>query len=216
MRVDGTIVGQAKEIVSMQCLPILIGFLIAVLPMGAALATDSAKSVTDSHAVAEVENLEGKEKTKEKEKANDQLKDDQAKTAAQIDADKATVEEILTRESKKEDYTDLERCIPTRNIRSVEVIDEKHVSFQVSRSEYYLVQLKHRCPGLRRGKPILYEPTSHRLCALDGIRGIYDHGLGGATPGMRCAITGFQSVTKEQLVMLKDALKAERRKPKRS
>lgn len=145
------------------------------------------------------------------------VQDEASAPISELDAqrvrDEARVQEILSRDPQLEDYTDLERCISTGRIRSVEVIDDQHLSFRLSRNQYYLAKLPHRCPGLERGKPVMYEPTATRLCALDGIRAIYDHGLAGATPGMRCALDGFQSVTKEQLVMLKDTLKAERRRP---
>lgn len=127
-----------------------------------------------------------------------------------------SVEEILARDPEQSDYTEEPRCLQTRRIRRMEVIDDKHVSMQVSRDEYYLVQFQHRCPSLRRGKPVMYEPSGgNRLCQMDRIRGIYDNGLGSFTPGIPCAINGFQSVSKEQLVMLKDALKVERRKKKK-
>ncbi len=127
-----------------------------------------------------------------------------------------SVEEILARDPDSEDYIDETRCIRANLIRTVDVIDENHVSFRVGRNDYYLVQFEHRCPGLRRGKPVMYEPTAGRLCKLDGIRTLYETGLGGYRPGMRCAIPEFRSVTKEQLVLLKDALKAEKRKKRQS
>jgi hypothetical protein len=128
-----------------------------------------------------------------------------------------SVEEILARDPEQSDYRDEPRCLQTHRIRRMEVIDDKHVSMQVSRDRFYLVQLDHRCPGLRRGRPVMYEPNSgNRLCQMDRIRGVYENGSGGFTPGVPCAINGFQSVTKEQLVMLKDALKVERRKKKDS
>ena len=127
------------------------------------------------------------------------------------DADAApTVEELLS--GNTQEYVDEPRCIRTHSIRSSEVIDDKHVVFRTGRNTYYLVQLEHRCPGLERDNPIFYETNSNRLCALDGIRGSYSSGFGSYQPGMRCGIPGFQSVTKEQIVLLKDALKAERRK----
>ena len=39
-------------------------------------------------------------------------------------------------------------------------------------------------------------------------------GLGNYQPGIPCRIPGFQSVTKEQVMQLKDALKATQRKKK--
>ena len=128
-----------------------------------------------------------------------------------------TVEEILQRDPELEDYREDPRCLPTNRIRKVDVIDEKHVSFQVSRDKYYLVQFKYRCAGLRRGRPVMYEPRGiNQLCALDGLRGLYESTMGSYTPAMRCSIPGFQSVTKEQLSLLKDALEAERRKKKQA
>jgi hypothetical protein len=127
-------------------------------------------------------------------------------------AEGLTVEEILNRDPEQEDYADDTRCISTNLIRDVEVIDEKHIAFQMRRDKYYLVQMQHRCPGLRRGQPVMYEPTASRLCVHDSVRSLYEHGIGGLQPGMRCAIPSFELVTKEQLMLLKDALKAEKRK----
>lgn len=119
---------------------------------------------------------------------------------------------IIEREPEQEDYSDQERCIPAHRIREINVIDEKHIEFVMLAKQYYLVQLKHRCPGLRRGFPVIYEPSGRRLCATDGIRATYRGMGGGYQPGMRCALDGFQEVSKEQLVALKDALQAEKRK----
>jgi hypothetical protein len=125
-----------------------------------------------------------------------------------------TVDEILQRDPTQEDYIDTPRCIRARQIRDLDVIDDQHIVFEVARNEYYLVRFERRCPGLRRGSPVIYEPGgSGQLCVLDGIRATYDNGLGNITPGMRCAIPKFESVSKEQVVLLKDALKVERRKP---
>ena len=146
-----------------------------------------------------------------------EVAEDAAKDIASVQTIDLTIEEILQRDPEQADYGEAPRCLQTQRIRSVDVIDDKHIAFRVSRKQYYLVQFKHRCPGLRRGKPIITEPgAGSRLCVLDGIRATYENGLGGLQPGMRCAINGFQSVTKEQLVLLKDALKVERRKKKNS
>ena len=93
----------------------------------------------------------------------------------------------------------------------MEVIDEQHIVLRVARDEYYLMRFDRRCPGLRRGRPIIYEPgVGSQLCVLDTIRATYDSGLGGISPGMRCAIPGFESVTKEQVALLKDTLQVNR------
>lgn len=124
-----------------------------------------------------------------------------------------TVDEILNRDPDLEDYVVSQRCIQRNNIRRTEVLDERHVAVQVSRDEYYIVQFKHRCPGMRRGNPVMLETRSTRLCKHDSLRPLEDWG-GAMRPGVRCLIPEFQSVTKEQLLHLKDSLKAERRKKK--
>ena len=128
----------------------------------------------------------------------------------------SAVEEILNRDPEISDYVDKERCINRNRIRQMQVLDEKHVSIQVSRDNYYLVQFQHRCPGLRRGQPIMYETRSATLCVHDSLRTMERWGFGRMRPGIRCRIPGFESITKEQLVHLKDALKAEKRKPKKA
>jgi len=127
-----------------------------------------------------------------------------------------SVDEILHRDPQRSDYVEDVRCISVRKIRSVEVIDDTHVAFHLQRNKHYLVQFKRRCPGLRRGQPIMYAPRSNNLCVLDSIRTVYERASNNFQPGVSCAIPNFQSVTKEQLVLLKDALKAEKRKAKKT
>ncbi len=127
-----------------------------------------------------------------------------------------TVDEILNRDPTQDDYSDEPRCLRTGQIRSTEVLDDKHVVIQISRDRYYLIQMKYRCPGLERGRTIYLDTNANRLCELDSIRGSFPEGFGVARPGPRCSIPGFQSITKEQVVLLKDALRAERRKKRNS
>jgi uncharacterized protein DUF6491 len=123
-----------------------------------------------------------------------------------------SVEEILNRDATQDDYVKSPRCINTTRIRDMQVIDEQHIVLRVAREEYYLVRFDRRCPGLRRGRPVIYEPgTGTQLCVLDGIRATYDSGLGGISAGMRCSIPGFESVTKEQVALLKETLQPKRR-----
>lgn len=123
-----------------------------------------------------------------------------------------SVDEILKRDPETGDYVNEERCLRSHRIRKMDVLDEKHVAVQVSRDEYYLIQFKSRCLGLRPGKPIMQETRSNSLCAHDSIRSMDQWGFGRMRPGPPCSIPGFQSITKEQLLHLKDALKANKRK----
>ena len=122
------------------------------------------------------------------------------------------VEEILTREPDAEDYSAEERCVQTRRIRRTEVLDERHIALHMGRDEYYIIQFEHRCAGLRPKQAVIFETTmSNRLCSMDAIRPTYNMGTGGMSPGARCSVPGFQPVTKDQVVMLKDTLKVQAR-----
>jgi hypothetical protein len=122
-----------------------------------------------------------------------------------------SVEEILTRDPDRGSYVEQDRCIAANRIRNIEVIDSRHVSIEMNSNEYYLIQFEKKCHDLRRGKPVYLERQSSRLCRLDTIHGMRDTGFG-FQRGQMCQIPGFQAVTKEQIVLLKDALKAERRR----
>ena len=119
------------------------------------------------------------------------------------------LETILNTTAEKKDYVDVTKCISRHKIREVKVIDEKHVSFQVGRDKYYLVQLARRCPGLNRQSTVSYETSGQRVCTRDSIRGL--NGVGaGAWMGPPCRIPGFQEVTREQLALIKDTLQNRR------
>ena len=124
---------------------------------------------------------------------------------------RAAVDAILQRDPDEADYVDQPRCLSTRRIRKVSVLDEQHVNFQVGRSDNYLVQFKRRCPGLRRNKGVVYETRVQRLCQNDSLRAISEFG----EMTVRCQIPKFQSITPEQLAMLKETLRKKPRKKKR-
>lgn len=118
------------------------------------------------------------------------------------------VETILNEASDPEGYGALERCIPVRAIRRSEVLDNRHVVFELPSKTYYLVQFKHECHQLRRNASIVYEPRGSQLCRLDDIR-VLD-GLTSGSVGPPCSIPGFYEVTVEQVALLRDTLKAQR------
>lgn len=101
------------------------------------------------------------------------------------------------------DYGESKRCLSLHKFKKVKALDENHILFEVRGGKYYLVQLERRCPGLRPQNAVSYEPRSSRLCAMDRVRGV------GVTAGFspNCQLGRFQSITEEQLVILKDTLK---------
>lgn len=123
-----------------------------------------------------------------------------------------SVEDILNRDPELSDYVDEARCVSKHRIRRFDVIDDRHIAVQVSRDDYYLIQFKNRCIGLAPGKTVMQEARNSRLCVHDSIRAMDQWGFGRMKPGPPCFIPGFQSITREQLLHIKDTLKAEKRK----
>lgn len=118
-----------------------------------------------------------------------------------------TLEQILNQDPQKEDYVEERNCLSVHRIRTVKVLDDQHVVFETRRGKRYLVQFKHRCFGLKANRPISYEVNSSQVCKFDSIRGLENFG-GRLQPGQRCQIPGFQSISEEQVVLLKENLKS--------
>ncbi len=101
------------------------------------------------------------------------------------------------------DYGEGERCLSLHKFQRVRILDERHVMFELRGDRYYVAQLDRRCPGFERDSTVAYEHRSSKLCAKDRIRGIPLSG--GFTPS--CQLPRFQSVSKEQLALLREVLK---------
>ena len=127
-----------------------------------------------------------------------------------VTKNKIDVSEILGRDPTKEDYVVETECISASRIESMEVIDKKHIIVEMKADDYFLIQFKNNCPDLRKNMPVWYERRSARLCRSDIIKGVRDMGLHGYEPGMSCFIPGFQSVSKEQVVLIRDSMKKAR------
>ena len=123
---------------------------------------------------------------------------------------KLDVDEILGRDPTRTDYVSESECIQANRIDSMEVIDKKHIIVEMKSEDYFLIQFKNNCPDLRKGRPVMYDRRSSRLCRLDIIRGLRDSGLNGFEPGVSCFIPGFQSVSKEQVVLIRESMKKAR------
>ena len=123
---------------------------------------------------------------------------------------KLDVEEILGRDPTKNDYVVESECVHATRIERMEVIDKKHIIVEMKSDDYFLIQFKNNCPDLRKGKPVMYDRRSARLCRFDVIRGMRDSGLNGFEPGVSCFIPGFQSVSKEQVVLIRESMKKAR------
>ncbi len=132
------------------------------------------------------------------------------RTEAEVEAQ---AEELITREPTVDDYGGFERCIDMKRIRTTRVLDERHVVVEMrNKGEYFVIQMAKRCPGLRKNRPVMTEPRGRQFCRFDTIRPMHDNGFGGLEPGMRCTVPGFQAVTKEQVVQLRESLELARKR----
>lgn len=118
------------------------------------------------------------------------------------------VEALLRDTSDPEAYTEMERCIQTRSIRDTQILDERHVVFEMPSKKFYLVQFKHRCHRLRPNSTLVYETRHSQLCRLDQVRAANSLSMGDVGPP--CSIPGFIPVQPEQIALLKESLKAQR------
>ncbi len=119
------------------------------------------------------------------------------------------IEALLSETTSADGYGSLERCITVRSIRSTDVLDERHIVFELPSKKYYLVRFERECHRLRRDGGIAYEPRGTQLCRLDYVRAIDNLSMGDVGPP--CSIPGFYEVSIEQVALLKEALKAEHR-----
>ena len=103
-----------------------------------------------------------------------------------------------------------QRCLPSRRIRSVDVLDNRTLVFELTRDTHYLVRLKHSCFGLRRDTPISYDIHGSQFCSLDGFRALERWSLDQLVPGPRCSIPSFIPVTEAELALVEDRLDADR------
>ena len=121
----------------------------------------------------------------------------------------AVIAGILDVESVEE-YDVAERCIARSRISRTEILNERFVVFHLRGDEKYLVQFRHRCPGLRRNGTMRLETRSFRVCSMDTIQGLFEMGVGRGTWGPSCMIPSFEPVTAEQVAIIKEELRRPR------
>lgn len=121
----------------------------------------------------------------------------------------AIIAEILDVDAVEE-YDTTENCIARSRISRTEILNERFVVFHLRGDEKYLVQFRHRCPGLRRNGTMRLETRSFRICSMDTVQGLYEIGIGRGTWGPSCMIPGFEPVTREQVAIIKDELRRPR------
>lgn len=91
-----------------------------------------------------------------------------------------------------------ENCINTQRIRSVKIIDKRHILFRLSQKNYVVNQLPRTCHGLRRSSALQYSPISMRLCQVDTVRVIDNFSSYALAWGPACGLGKFHVVVKKE------------------
>lgn len=86
-----------------------------------------------------------------------------------------------------------ERCIPIKDIRRTEVVDDQNILFHVRNKKVYNNRLPHRCAGLAQQKAFQYETSQSELCNVD-IIAVINSSTGALLPGASCALGVFEPV----------------------
>lgn len=101
-----------------------------------------------------------------------------------------------------------ERCISLNHIKSVKVLDNRRILFNMNGGKRYINVLPHRCSGLRKNQPFMYRTSLSRLCDLDLIT-VLDSGGFGLRPMGSCGLGRFKEALDTDLVPIQDDLKVE-------
>lgn len=97
-----------------------------------------------------------------------------------------------------------QRCIALSRIDNVDVLDNKRIVFEMVGGGYYLNELPHACPGLRRDSAIMYRTSLSELCDLDVIT-VLDSLGGGLRPGASCGLGRFHAMEEDEIEAMRRA-----------
>ena len=124
-----------------------------------------------------------------------------------------TAEEILRADPDETDYGTANKCIRSQRVVRTRILSNRHIVFEMPRSERFLVTLPMPCPELRPGAKLAFERGGPRLCEFDDVRVLIETGLDYARLGPTCRLAHFESVTPDQVDALRQALRQKPRSP---
>jgi hypothetical protein len=97
-------------------------------------------------------------------------------------------------------------CLRLNVIKRSEVLDNRHILFEMRNGDLYVNTLARACPGLSRNNAFMYRTSLSELCDLDIITVLDNIGFG-LRPGISCGLGLFVPIKKEELDGLKKAIK---------
>lgn len=122
-------------------------------------------------------------------------------------SDAPAAEAILKGEAPPVDYSTAEKCLPSVDIERTEPLSERYIVFHFRNGGLWLAQMRGRCPGMTRNSHLAFEKGSSRLCEWDTVRVVYEEGIGNVRLGPVCNLPKFESVSPEQVEMLRQQIR---------
>lgn len=102
--------------------------------------------------------------------------------------------------------SDTRRCIPTRSIRRIRIIDDRNVLIYLSARKIFHNVLRNTCSGLKRLGTFSYNSSDGQMCEGDGIAGVTG-AWNDVRPVPQCWLGIHHRVSKEQADSMRDASK---------
>jgi hypothetical protein len=98
------------------------------------------------------------------------------------------------------------RCVDLMRIDRVDIVDDQNLLFYMKDGTIYHNRMTHACPGLRREGTFMYSVPMRRLCNVDLITVLENHGFGFAR-GASCGLGDFKPISEEAASQMKEAAK---------
>lgn len=90
------------------------------------------------------------------------------------------------------------RCISSRRIRRIRIVDDKNILIYLSSNHIYHNELQNECHGLERRKQFSYNSNDGLFCAGDGIGAMSMNAWDDVRPDVRCWLGEHRRITKEE------------------
>ena len=107
-------------------------------------------------------------------------------------------------EFESEVEIDTRKCIPTRSVRRIRIVDDRNVLIYLSARKIYHNVLRNTCRGLKRLGTFSYNSSDGQMCEGDGISGIHD-AWADVRPIPSCWLGMHRRISKEDADALRSA-----------
>jgi hypothetical protein len=97
-----------------------------------------------------------------------------------------------------------ERCLQLSRVDSTEVLNNRQILFRTRAREYFVNNLPHPCPGLRRGSTLMFRTSIDLVCDVDVVTVVESMGWG-MRPGASCGLGRFEPVDEGEVEQLRQA-----------